>query len=93
MVFGQRLPQDWTDKRITINHRFQNIRLYALHPIDIVVSKIGRLNDRDVSDIKACIAKYNLTRREIKSRAIRVQYVGNDENYKSNLKHALESMR
>ena len=92
MVFSQQLPQDWTDKRIPIKRGFKNIRLYALHPLDIVVSKIGRLNDRDISDIRSCIKKHNLTKQRIKSRAKRVEYVGNDENYKANLKYVIENL-
>jgi len=92
MVFSQQLPQDWIDKRIPIKHEFKNIRLYALHPLDIVTSKIGRLNDRDIDDIRSCTQKYKLTTQMIKSRAKKVQYVGNDENYKSNLKYVLENL-
>ena len=92
MVFSQQLPPDWTDKRIPIKHGFKNIRLYALHPLDIVVSKIGRLNDRDISDIISCIGKHKLTKQMIKARAMKVEYVGNDENYKNNLKHVIENL-
>lgn len=92
MVFSQQLPADWTTMRISIKHGFKNIRLYALHPLDIVASKIGRLNDRDISDISSCIKKHNLTKQMIKSRAKKVEYVGNDENYKANLKYVLEKV-
>jgi len=92
MVFSQQLPRDWVDKRIPIKRGFTNIRLYALHPIDIVASKVGRLNDRDIDDIRACIQKHKLTKQMIKSRARKVQYVGNDENYRSNLRYVLEKL-
>jgi hypothetical protein len=53
-VFSQILPEDYLEKSIEIA-KFKHIVLKALHPIDIVVTKIGRLDDRDVQDIEACI--------------------------------------
>lgn len=64
---------------------FQHILLRALQPIDIVVTKIGRLDDRDVQDIEACIKKFNISRRQIEERAATVHYVGNEEIYRNNL--------
>jgi hypothetical protein len=66
------------------------IKLYALHPIDIVASKIGRLNDRDLQDIESCISYGRLKKEEIKERAKQVGYCGNEEIYKENLRHVLE---
>ncbi len=43
----------------------KHIRVKALHPVDIVVTKIGRLDDRDKQDIRACIGKFELTKTEV----------------------------
>jgi len=88
-VFSQSLPDDYLEKSIEIT-TFKHIRLRALHPIDIVVTKIGRLDDRDVQDIKACIKKFKISKSQIAARAATVQYAGNEENYKHNLKYVLE---
>jgi hypothetical protein len=89
MIFSQQLPEDHFKKSILIKTGFKNIMLYALHPLDIVVTKIGRLNERDLQDIKACIEKFGLTKEQIEKRAEHVEYVGREENYTTNLRHVL----
>lgn len=91
MVFSQKLPADYSKKSILIK-RFGKIRLYALQPVDIIVTKIGRLNERDIQDIKDCIRKFRIKKEEIKKRAGTVEYVGKEENYKINLKYVLENV-
>lgn len=59
--------------------------------MDVIVTKIGRLDGRDKQDIRACIDKFKLTRTQVAKRAEKVDYVGRDENYDLNLKHVLEN--
>ncbi|MCW4045406.1 MAG: DUF6036 family nucleotidyltransferase [Candidatus Bathyarchaeota archaeon] len=81
-VFCQSLPNDYLDKSIKIKE-YTHILLKALHPIDIVVTKIGRLNQRDIQDIGKCIRKFKLSKKEITSRAALVSptYVPKEEDY------------
>jgi len=92
MIFTQQLPTDYTDKAIPIKEKFNKINLYSIHPVDIIVSKIGRLNDRDFEDIKDCITKYKLTVKQIQERGNQVIYAGNEDNYKYNLKDVITKM-
>jgi len=92
LIFSQQLPDDYVDKRLPIETSFKKLGLYALHPIDIVATKIGRLNERDIEDIKSCISKYHLTKKGISLRAEQTEYVGRRENYESNLKYVLEKL-
>lgn len=87
MVFSQILPDDYIEKSITIKTKTKKIELRALHPLDIVATKIGRLNDRDLQDIEVCIKKYHLTEDQIVERARKVEYVGREENYLINLEY------
>ena len=89
MVFSQILPEDYLKKSIKIETRLKNIVLKALHPVDIVVTKIGRLNERDLQDIESCIKKFRLTKNQIAKRAGKVGYVGRDENYQTNLEYVI----
>jgi hypothetical protein len=91
MVFSQILPADYLKRSITIK-KMKCINLRALHPVDIVVTKIGRLDARDKQDIQTCIKKFKLTKNQIAKRAKQVEYVGRDENYEINLKHVLENL-
>jgi hypothetical protein len=52
-----------------ISQTIPNITLRAIQPLDIVVTKIRRLNSRDAEDIKTCIHKCHLTKEEIWDRA------------------------
>ena len=85
LIFSQQLPEDYTRRLIPIDAGLRNIRLYALDPVDIVATKTGRLNERDIQDIEACIRKYGLKRKAIEERAKEVVYIGNEENYQKNL--------
>ncbi|MBI2938789.1 MAG: hypothetical protein HYY22_11375 [Thaumarchaeota archaeon] len=89
MVFSQILPEDYLEKSIPIK-RMKNIELRALHPVDIVATKIGRLDEKDEQDIEACIRKYRITKSQIVKRSSQVEYVGNEENYRTNLQHVLK---
>ncbi len=90
LIFSQQLPEDHFKKSLPVKTGLKNIRLYALHPLDIVVTKIGRLNERDLQDIEACVERFGLTKEQIEERANLVEYVGREENYKTNLQHVLE---
>lgn len=84
-VFSQFLPGDYLTRSRRIK-TVGNIELRALAPVDIVVTKIGRLDARDSDDIKACIKRFRLGRSAIARRAKRVHYVGNQKVFDTNLK-------
>lgn len=90
-IYCQRLPEDYLEKSIKIKE-FSHIVLRALHPLDIVVTKIGRLNPRDIQDIEACIREYKLPGAEIKARALLVvqTYVEPEDDYLSHLDWVLK---
>jgi ABC-type phosphate transport system auxiliary subunit len=89
-VFSQMLPGDYLDRSVPVKTTgLKKILLKALHPLDIVVSKIGRLNERDLQDIESCINKFKLERSQIEKRAHEVHYVGNEKVYELNVQHVL----
>jgi hypothetical protein len=91
MVFSQTLPDDYLKKSNSIR-KMKQIHLKALNPTDIVVTKIGRLDARDIEDIKTCIKKFKLKVNQIAKRAGQVEYVGREENYKTNLEYVLKNL-
>ena len=90
-VFSQTLPDDYLRKSASIR-KLKHIRLKALSPVDIVVTKIGRLDERDKQDIEACIERFKLRKAQIEKRAKQVDIVGRAENYEINLKYVLENL-
>jgi hypothetical protein len=89
-VFSQMLPDDYLRRSVDIR-RLKRIRLKALSPVDIVVTKIGRLDDRDKQDIEACIKRFKLRRSQIAKRAEQIEYVGRPKNYEVNLRYVLRN--
>lgn len=91
LIFSQLLPPDFRKKAIPVKTKFKNIQLFALHPVDIVSSKIGRLNARDEQDIQSCIKIFKLTKKQIEKRGKQIEYVGHEGTYESNLKFVIEN--
>lgn len=89
-VFVNMLPDDYLKRSKIIKTKLKNIQLRALHPVDIVVTKIGRLDSRDEQDIEACIKKFKIKKNQIVKRAAKIGYAANDEVFQSNLQSALK---
>lgn len=91
-VFSQELPDDYIRKSIDIDtHDIKNIILKALQPLDIIVTKVGRYNDRDVEDIRDCIKVHNIEKESIISRGKEIlkTYPGNEDAYKFRLRKCI----
>lgn len=88
-IFSQNLPDDYLEKSIPIAN-FKHIQLKALHPLDIIVTKIGRLDERDIEDTESCLNKFKISKNKIKKRAATIEYTGNPENYNTNLQYVLK---
>jgi len=89
-VFSQMLPEDYLEKSMPVKTKLVHIQLKVLHPLDIVVTKIGRLNERDLQDIKALIERFRLKKSQIEKRARAVRYAGNQKVYELNLQQVLK---
>lgn len=90
-VFSQFLPSDYLSKSRRIR-RVGKIELKALSPVDIVATKIGRLDERDLDDIKACVKRFRLGKNAIGRRARRVEYAGNRKVFDDNLETVLRQL-
>ena len=90
-VFCQSLPSDYLDKSIKIKE-YSHIQLKALQPVDIIVTKIGRLNQRDIQDIETCIREFKISKDEIITRAAFVSptYVPREKDYQYHLEWVIK---
>jgi hypothetical protein len=89
-VFINLLPEDYLKRSSLIETKLKNIELRALHPVDIIVTKTGRLDGRDEQDIESCIKKFNIQKNEIIKRASEMGYAGNDDVFEINLQTILK---
>jgi len=90
MVFVTALPEDYLKKSKQIRTKLKNIQLRVLDPVDIVITKIARLDERDEQDIESCIKKFKIKKSQIIKRAREIGYSGNDEVFKGNLEIVLK---
>jgi hypothetical protein len=90
-IFSISLPDDYLEKSVPIK-KFKRIELRALNPIDIVVTKIGRLSDKDKQDIEACIKRFRLSENQIRKRANQLELAGGEEQYRANLNLILNAI-
>lgn len=92
-VFSQLLPNDYLIRSTKIATQLTRIDLRALHPVDIVVTKVGRLSRRDEDDIKACIKYCRLTREEVIARGelVAEAYPANEVVYRDNLRFVVDN--
>ncbi len=84
-VFGQTLPEDYLKASLSIDTKLIRIDLRALHPLDILLTKIERLNESDMRDIKTCIKHFRIGKNQILKRVRSLQQVGSQETFEKNL--------
>lgn len=89
-VFVTMLQEVYLKKSKPIRTKLKNIQLRALDPVDIVVTKITRLDGRDEQDIESCIKKFKLKKNQIKKRAAQLGYTANDKVFQNNLEIVVE---
>ena len=89
-VFVTILPEDYLKKSNPITAGLKNIDLRVLDPVDIVITKIARLDERDRQDIESCITNFQVTQKQIEERAKDMNYSGNDKVFMNNLKIVLD---
>ena len=90
-IYCQKLPYDYLEKSIKIKE-YSNLILRALQPLDIVVTKIGRLSQRDIQDIETCIRRCKLQKTDVDARAhlLLQNYIAPEEDYLKNLAWVLK---
>lgn len=68
-IFCVQLPLDYAVHSIKIRE-MQKIDLFALNPLDLIITKAARFNDRDKEDITTIINNYEINQQELVRRWI-----------------------
>lgn len=89
-TFTTGLPDDYLDRARSPDAaaRLEHIDLRTLDPVDVVVTKIGRFNERDRDDIRRTVETFDLDPAEIQGRAENVEIVVHEETFEHNLEVA-----
>jgi hypothetical protein len=64
-IFCQQLPEDYISISRPLKEDFKNIELRLLHPIDIILTKAARLNERDKEDIALLTKKKKILKERL----------------------------
>lgn len=78
------------EKSKPVRCKLKNILLLTLDPVDIIITKIARLDARDEQDIEACVKKFKIRKEQITRRVKEMNYSGNDVDFKNNLQVVLK---
>lgn len=89
-VFVNMLPGDYMKRSKPVKTRLKKIELRTMHPVDIVVTKIGRLDKRDKQDIESCMKKFKITKSQVVKRANQMEASRHDKTFQKNLKSFLK---
>lgn len=89
------LHENYDLDSIRVPISIENIEVFVLSPVDLIVSKIARFSGPDRGDIQSLIWHLNITAEEIEQRATEalVGYVGNLSNVRLNLADVLKIAR
>jgi len=90
-IFTLQLPDDYAS-RARLHAKFKNIKLKILSPIDIIITKGSRLNQRDVEDIKTLVSKKKISKEKLISRfkEVKKSWPSSDKVLEDNFKFILE---
>lgn len=62
-IFCLQLPGDYVTRAKTVKTHFKNITLKTLSPLDLIITKASRLNQRDIEDIEAIIKSKKINKK------------------------------
>ncbi len=84
-VFMVTLPDNYLDRSRVIETGLERIELRALHPVDLIVTKIARCDARDLDDIRTANDRFGITVDQVTERVPKIVYVGSADAYEANL--------
>jgi hypothetical protein len=92
-IFSVQLPEDYIGMSKPYNASLKNIELRTLHPLDIIISKAARLNERDIEDIRALIKAKRIDKKRLVERyeMAREAYPASESNFDYNFGYVLKN--
>ncbi len=93
-IIEQSLPSNYSKLANIVEEEYKNITLKVLNPVDIIITKIGRCNERDIEDIVAVQNKYHFSKEKLQKRfnLYLKKYTGNKNEYRANFKYVCEHL-
>ncbi|MBI2175725.1 hypothetical protein HYU40_00025 [Candidatus Woesearchaeota archaeon] len=89
-IFSVQLPKDYARLARPVKGNFRNVKLKTLHPIDLIISKTDRLNERDIEDIEVLIKSVNKAKLQQRYKQVIDSIPGRRENFEYNIRQVLK---
>ena len=85
-AYKTKMPGDYLDKSIKIAG-FNRLTVYAMDPLDVIITKMSRGEERDFEDCKHCLRHNNYAENTIRDRMNDYEH---DTKIESNIKELVE---
>ncbi|MCX6707636.1 MAG: DUF6036 family nucleotidyltransferase [Candidatus Woesearchaeota archaeon] len=91
-IVTQTMPEDYAEKADTLDLRLKHIKVRILNPVDIILTKVGRCNRKDIDDILKIAKKYKIEKQDLMNRFDEYlkSYDGSKNALKGNFRHVCE---
>ena len=91
-IFTLQLPEDYIARSKTVKTGLKSITLKILSPSDIILTKVSRLNQRDIEDIESVIKNKKIDKKRLIGRfnIVKKSYAGSEKVYEENFKSILK---
>lgn len=90
-IFCLQLPSDYTIRARALKTGLKMLNIKILSPIDVVITKSSRLNQRDIEDIKEVVSKKKISRERLILRfnEVKKSWPSNDKMLEENFRFVL----
>lgn len=91
-IYTLQLPDDYAKKAQPIKAKLRNLEVRLLSPIDIIITKTARLNERDIEDIRAIVSKKRVNKKKLmqRFRLVKGSYVASDRDFQARFEQVIK---
>ena len=91
-IYTLQLPDDYAKKAQPIKAKLRNLEVRLLSPIDIIITKTARLNERDIEDIRALVSKKRVDKKKLIERyeLVKSSYAGSETAFNDRFEQVIK---
>lgn len=92
-IYILQLPEDYITKSRPVKEPFRNLTVRLLSPIDIILTKASRLNERDLEDIRALVSRKRINKNKLIERydMVKNTYAGSNVAFQNRFEQVLKA--
>lgn len=92
-IYILQLPENYVAKSRPLKEQFRNLEVRLLSPIDIILTKTSRLNERDLEDIRALVSKKRVDKKKLIKRyqLVKSTYAGSETAFQDRFEQVIKA--